>query len=160
MQLGLLDDHKEDGGVILVRVDKLDRKGTKEFVRMCSLLDESTNKRLAILGVARSEPWSSGDFNGLEDNDRLIFAIIDDKYVGYTLTHLGDEDAWISNVFVDSKYRGNGIGTKLMDETRAMCLDEDMATVGLNVISNNVEAIKLYKKFGLIEFSLSMRCKL
>ena len=49
---------------------------------------------------------------------------------------------------VDSKYRGQGIGTKLLDNYRTRCYMEGFSEVQLEVRVTNTRAIDFYKRQG------------
>lgn len=61
----------------------------------------------------------------------------------------------IDGLYVDIAYRNNGIATKLIDNALAIIKDVDF--IDINVMSQNIDAINLYKKFGFNEFKISLR---
>ena len=61
----------------------------------------------------------------------------------------------IDGLYVDIAYRNNGIATKLIDN--ALTTIKDVDFVDINVMSQNIDAINLYKKFGFNEFKISLR---
>lgn len=65
---------------------------------------------------------------------------IDGKIVGF----IGVEDDYIEGVFVESKYRGLGIGTKLINYIK-----EELDYFTLHVFQNNKGAVTFYEKMGL-----------
>ena len=50
------------------------------------------------------------------------------------------------------KYRGNGFGTNLLNETVKLCKTQKIEYIYLNCKLTNNNAKKLYDKFGFIEF--------
>lgn len=61
----------------------------------------------------------------------------------------------IDGLYVDIAYRNNGIATKLIDS--ALTIIKDVDFIDINVMSQNIDAINLYKKFGFNEFKISLR---
>ena len=61
----------------------------------------------------------------------------------------------IDGLYVDIAYRNNGIATKLIDN--ALTIIKDVDFIDINVMSQNIDAINLYKKFGFNEFKISLR---
>lgn len=76
-----------------------------------------------------------------------------DKTIGYTLisymysTETGMRDAWLEELYVSDDFRGNGLGTKvletLIEELRLSC-----GRIRLEVTAVNKGAIALYQKHG------------
>ena len=54
----------------------------------------------------------------------------------------------ILNLFVLEKYRGQGIGKKLVDEVINVCNKENINTLTLEVRVSNSYAIKMYEDIG------------
>ena len=61
----------------------------------------------------------------------------------------------IDGLYVDIAYRNNGIATKLIDN--ALTIIKDVDFIDINVMSQNIDAINLYKKFGFNELKISLR---
>lgn len=58
------------------------------------------------------------------------------------------ERAEINYIYVSEEMRGNGIASKLMAEMIRRAKLEKIETISLEVEISNVEAIKLYEKYG------------
>ena len=54
----------------------------------------------------------------------------------------------ISDVFVSEEYRGKGIGRMLVERCIVHSRNNGIDNVFLNVVSDNVPAVKLYKSIG------------
>ena len=63
----------------------------------------------------------------------------------------------IDGLYVDIKYRNNGIATKLIENALNVIKDTNVAVVDINVMANNSVAINLYKHFGFNEFRIGLR---
>lgn len=82
-----------------------------------------------------------------------LAARIDNKeVVGYIgMWHVLDE-AHITNLAVDSQYRQMGIGSALLSALIEYSVQVDIKRMTLEVRDHNVNAIKLYEKFGFISY--------
>ena len=63
----------------------------------------------------------------------------------------------IDGLYVDIKYRNNGIATKLIENALNVIKDTNVAVIDINVMANNSVAINLYKHFGFNEFRIGLR---
>lgn len=68
---------------------------------------------------------------------------------GYCYCQRYDEDAYVRNIVVDAKCRGNGVGTALMTTASRELYAAGYRTLRLNVRSDNAAAISLYQSVGL-----------
>lgn len=59
-----------------------------------------------------------------------------------------DEDLYLESIAVFSKFRGQGIASKLIDYTSTIARNKDENTVALICEDNNIGAFSLYKKIG------------
>lgn len=86
--------------------------------------------------------------------DNLLVARIHDV-VGFVMFHietgLYQEDATrglIDNVYVTEPYRGNGIGSSLLDTAETRLVDADADTLAISVMAANDDARHLYESRG------------
>lgn len=63
---------------------------------------------------------------------------------------LGGNRASISLLAVDSRFRGRGAGTMLLDALRRACMMEGLTTIQLEVRTGNSSAIEFYKHHGFV----------
>jgi ribosomal protein S18 acetylase RimI-like enzyme len=96
-----------------------------------------------IIGVVYSYP---AKFHGITENTRSFFP--SDR-----LAFLGDfynsrvEDSWfLDSIFVDDKFRGEGIGSKLIELTKQKARDHDYKQLSLMVMADNTVARRTYEK--------------
>ena len=54
----------------------------------------------------------------------------------------------IDDICVDEKYRGNGIGTELVEFAKKLALENGLDKIELNVYENNQNAVRFYKRLG------------
>ena len=67
---------------------------------------------------------------------------------------------YIMDIIVTEKHRGKGFGTALMNSAKDWAKEQNCNFVNLDVLVNNSEAIRLYKKLGFIPKAQEMYCKL
>jgi ribosomal protein S18 acetylase RimI-like enzyme len=90
-----------------------------------------------------------------DQGEELIVAMDDVKVVGCLqlsiipyLTYKGSSRAQIEGVRVDSNYRGNGIGKKLLEFTIEKARQRGVIMVQLTSTSSRKDAIKFYENLG------------
>jgi ribosomal protein S18 acetylase RimI-like enzyme len=97
----------------------------------------------------------------IEDNKEIILVAVneEDFVLGYTISQITDVPAngillpyrkmYIDDVCVDSAFRKNGIGKKLMEYTKLEAAKADCHLAELNVWAFNESAINFYKSCGM-----------
>lgn len=146
-----------------VRYKLVDAKIKKQIKTNCIKIEVATYKDKKIINKILNEikketgyivRLPSNEFDVLlEDNDYKGWhfkAIYLGKCVGLILSMpYDDTTVWICQFAVLSKYRGNGIGTKLINKIFTKCVSMDkISQCKLNVCKKNNSAIKYYKKQG------------
>ncbi len=63
-------------------------------------------------------------------------------------SEVGPDDYYLSNIAVDPLYRGQGIGTYILENAFKLAEDKGCRRVILDVTLGNEGALKLYEKFG------------
>lgn len=92
-------------------------------------------------------------FSG-EGNFLVLFAEIDGKLVGTMNTHIDGflkmrHVAYLYGVYVNSNYRGKGVGKKLLEGILEWIGSHpEIIKISLDVTTTQQAAIALYKKFG------------
>lgn len=125
--LSYLGEFKQENCVTVPSIDKLpDLDGEKEWIKA----------RTGNMGV-------------------ILIAKISDKVVGLIETSIFNSKEFKHNcefgMSVLKKYRNLGIGRKLLLEFIAWAETRDLMRIELNVFSNNLPAIKLYRDLGFNE---------
>lgn len=105
------------------------------------------NEELKIFGKSLGEKTL---YNEVLYNDlsRYFVALVDGKRAGYVGSWLTVPNAEILNIFVSDKYRGLGIGKKLMFNVLEVCKAENIQILTLEVRVSNKYAIEMYKDLG------------
>lgn len=134
-----------------------------------ALHERRTDKLLKQKGKIR--------FNTARITQRLItssggecfIAEIDHKPVGMCLVEILDNTArfseykkrgYISEIYVKSGYRRQGIGTRLMEEAIGWFKQNGLVDIRLKVFSLNINAMKAYDKMGFEDRMVEMRYKI
>lgn len=98
-------------------------------------------------------PWTKGTFiSELKRNKlaRYYVVEVDGKVVGYAGLWLIMNEAHITNIAIHPKYRGKGMGKKLVGELIEEILKINIYRITLEVRPSNAAALALYKKFGFV----------
>lgn len=98
-------------------------------------------------------PWTKGAFaTELKRNMLAKYYVVevDGRVVGYGGMWLIMDEAHIINIAVHPKYRGKGIGKKLVEGLIEEVLKLNIYRITLEVRRSNITAQALYKKFGFI----------
>ena len=67
---------------------------------------------------------------------------------------------YIMDVIVTENFRGKGYGTALMNSAKEWAKERECSFINLDVLTNNPDAIRLYKTLGFIPKAQEMYCKL
>ncbi|MFA5577538.1 MAG: ribosomal protein S18-alanine N-acetyltransferase [Tissierellaceae bacterium] len=98
-----------------------------------------------------TSPWPKNSFLlEITSNQlaRYIVAELDGLVVGYGGIWLIIDEGHITNIAVESKYRGLGLGKKLVEGLIDICIDRKIRAMTLEVRRSNTAAQGLYRKYG------------
>ena len=97
-----------------------------------------------------SEPWSEKSLRESLANPRyrILTAKAEGRLIGYVSTFLVADEMNIANVAVDSEFRRQGVGKRLMDSAVILAKQNRMTTIYLEVRKSNEAAQELYRKVG------------
>lgn len=82
---------------------------------------------------------------------RYFIALRENKRIGYIGAWLTEPNAEILNLFVLEKYRGQKVGSLLLQVVLDVCKEANIDNITLEVRPSNVAAVALYKSFGFHE---------
>lgn len=115
------------------------------------------------------ELFDESRFAELLQQRQLYVAKLSGEVLGFVLLKIRDYD-WpgvvrrkvmvIDQVCVEESCRGNGIGTEIMGDVRALARAFRCTDLQLGVYPQNEEAIAFYQKCGFTIRSIDMQCKL
>lgn len=104
-----------------------------------------------------SPPWSREAFL-LELTKNLLakylVGLINGEVVGYGGIWLIIDEGHITNIAVDERYRGLGVGNKILEGLIQLCMDRGLRAITLEVRKSNEVAKSLYKKYGFKEYGI------
>jgi len=102
----------------------------------------------------------SEQFERTEDSDYCVIAMRKSRVVGsVTLTEFPESDSpyegwWIFGLWVNWRYRGMGIGEKMVKIVLEKAAKDDASEVKLLVFKDAKRAIRLYQKVGFRQISI------
>ena len=107
--------------------------------------------------------------NKLLETDSIYVAKVNGEIVGYIIIDIKEKDNGfmryrkllsIDTLCIDEDFRGQGIGTKILEFAKNIAKEENCTDMHLTVNPNNENAIKVYEKFGMKVHNLSYMMKL
>ena len=107
--------------------------------------------------------------NKLLETDSIYVAKVNGEIVGYIIIDIKEKDNGfmryrkllsIDTLCIDEDFRGQGIGTKILEFAKNIAKEENCTDMHLTVNLNNENAIKVYEKFGMKVYNLSYMMKL
>lgn len=96
-------------------------------------------------------------FEILVKNEEIYVAKLQNEIVGYVIFNIKEKEnpsmryrkqLNIDAICVDEKYRGKGIGTKILESVKEIAKSKECTDLYLTVNQENENAIKAYEKFG------------
>ena len=116
-------------------------------------LQESDVESLAAIEAASfSMPWSAKDFRDLIFREYCLYMVAeaDGEVVGCAGLTNSCNEGNIDNVVVAERFRGQGVGRKLLEVLLAEAEAQGMEAFTLEVRVSNAAAIHLYEKMGFV----------
>lgn len=98
-------------------------------------------------------PWSKNAFMEEISNNkfaRYITARFNGEIAGYAGLWKVFEEGHITNIAVHPEFRGNGIGSALLEELISLAKKEGILSLTLEVRKGNIVAQSLYNKYGFV----------
>lgn len=94
-----------------------------------------------------------------------IFEWKDEKMIAFAVATI--EDYWaggkqvnIDMIYVEERYRGRGVGTKMIENILRWAKEKDVRVASIHVAVRNDSVLKWLHKFGFIPFNIELRKKL
>ncbi|MCX6793816.1 MAG: GNAT family N-acetyltransferase [Candidatus Gottesmanbacteria bacterium] len=81
-------------------------------------------------------------------HDVLLVAKAGNKLIGMCVTHIILDFAYCTGLFIEKKYRGNGVATKLVGQMMAELRKKGVKEITLSANTKNNCAISLFESFG------------
>ncbi len=126
-------------------------------VKIREMRESDLDRIMEIEVKTFSPPWSREAFL-LELTKNLlakyIVAEVDGEVAGYGGIWLIIDEGHITNIAVEEKYRGLGVGNRIVEGLIQLCIDRDIKAATLEVRKSNEIAKSLYKKYGFKEYGI------
>lgn len=116
--------------------------------------EQMTEEHTAALSeldrICFTVPWSKALFDGELQNPNAYYVVATDcaKPVGYCGIQTVLDEGDITNIAVLPDYRKSGIASTLLEKITDYAISKDISFITLEVRESNINAIKLYEKFG------------
>ena len=95
------------------------------------------------------------------ENDWIYVACVDNQIIGYMTCWINKKRPWleydvleIGNLYIQKEYRRLGIGTELINNAKSLCKDNGIRFLKIEVLEDNKEAQRFYKKHGLYNYAI------
>lgn len=96
-----------------------------------------------------------------EQADKIAgYITIHTKYVSEDIDDGPRKFAFISDVFVDEAFRGQGVGKALLNHAERYARENDASELMIGVLASNTQARSLYSAMGFEEFAIKLEKKL
>lgn len=100
-------------------------------------------------------------FKTLIEDAYVIVAILNDKIVGYLAGSINEKGSYeeiqygeVNNMFINSEYRGYGIGKLLINDFKKYCISNGIKDLIVTASAKNINAIEFYRKNGFKDFNI------
>jgi ribosomal-protein-alanine N-acetyltransferase len=105
---------------------------------------------VAIEDESYTVPWSESTFRGLlrRRDAEMVVAVSGDAVIGYAAFWCVVDQGELGNVAVSTRWRGRGLGGRLLDEVIRRAARRGIVEVFLEVRPTNTVARRLYERFG------------
>ena len=118
-------------------------------------IDENIERRF---GSVAGDDWQSRKSRAIDEDancaDGAIFvAQLDDQIVGYITTRIDEAGrvGYIPNLAVDARFRGQGIGTALIEHAVRFFCSQDLVGARIETLDQNPVGTRLYPALGFEE---------
>lgn len=119
-----------------------------------NMVEKDIGDVLDVENTSFTTPWSKDAFTIEITKNTLakyLVAEVDGKVIGYGGIWFIIDEGHITNIAVLKRYRGFGIGNKLVEGLIELCMDRNVNAMTLEVRKSNEIAKSLYKKYGFKE---------
>ena len=119
------------------------------------LRDMSAADLAAVVAIeyeSYSVPWSESTFRGLlrRRDAEMVVAVVGNDVIGYAAFWCVVDQGELGNVAVASRWRGRGLGARLIEEVIRRAARRGIVEVFLEVRPTNTVARRLYERFGFV----------
>ncbi len=117
------------------------------------MTEQDLDQVLIIEGSSFPHSWSRRSFESELMKNRLAIyrvARLEGRVVGYGGIWVILDEAHLTTLAIDQIYRGQGIGTALLQELIENAVRAGARTMTLEVRPSNLAALRLYERFGFV----------
>ena len=122
--------------------------------------NNSTKEYMFNMNWALTEQGYNNYKSNIE-NDWIYVACVDNEIIGYMTCWIDRKRSWleydvleIGNLYIQKEYRRLGIGTELINNAKSLCKDNGIRFLKIEVLEDNKEAQRFYKKHGLYNYAI------
>ena len=122
--------------------------------------NNSTKEYMFNMNWALTEQGYNNYKSNIE-NDWIYVACVDNESIGYMTSWINKKRPWleydvleIGNLYIQKEYRRLGIGTELINKAKSLCKDNEIKYLKIEVLDDNKEAQRFYKKHGLYNYAI------
>jgi GNAT superfamily N-acetyltransferase len=136
-----------------LRIEDATPSDIQSIVRLVRQLAEY--EKLAGEMIATEDDFERALF-GADRGARALIAFLDNIPVGFALyfhtfsTFLGKPGIYLEDIFVESEYRGKGIGSGLLKRIARIAREENCGRVEWSVLNWNQPSIDFYHRLGAV----------
>lgn len=119
-------------------------------IKISKMNIDDLNKISPVLLTEFDDFWNYNIFKSeLEnENSKYVVAKNNDEIVGFAGIWISIDEVHVTNIVTKKDLRKNGIGSTLLEELINLSKNLNLVSITLEVNENNLDAIKLYEKFG------------
>jgi diamine N-acetyltransferase len=90
---------------------------------------------------------------GLDKRERLIAYVAREngKDIGYCMVTVDGLNGEVDSLFVETTYRGRGVGEELMSLALKWLAEQKCETVRVSIAEGNESVLDFYRRFGFLE---------
>lgn len=125
-------------------------------ITICPLKENYIDEIVAINKLSFHSIWDKKSYLEELNNGfaRYVVAMKDNIVIGYGGMWVIIDEGHITNIAVHPEYRGNGIGSLIVQSLIDICIVEHVPSLTLEVRKTNFIAQNLYKKYGFTQEGL------
>ena len=94
-----------------------------------------------------------------KENVKITVAQKDDRYIGYCISRVAEENGELESLHVDRSSRGTGVGRTLSASHIKWMREKGCRSISLKVDHENKGAISFYRKLGFYPNTLDLQLK-
>lgn len=102
-------------------------------------------------------------FKTFVEDAYVIVATLNDEIVGYLAGSINEKGSYeeiqygeVNNMFINSEYRGYGIGKLLINDFKKYCISNGIKDLIVTASAKNINAIEFYRRNGFNDFNISL----